>query len=35
MGRYSEELQEEILNEEEIKYDNEEVQDEYLKHLWD
>ena len=35
MNRYSEELQEEILNEEEIKYDNEEVQDVYFEHLWD
>ena len=35
MNRYSEELQKEILNEEEIKYDNEEVQDAYFEHLWD
>lgn len=33
--RYEQELSEEILNEEEIKYDNEEVQEQYLEHLWD
>ena len=33
--RYEQELSEEILNEEEIQYDNEEVQEEYLAHLWD
>ena len=34
-NRYSQELQAEILNDEEIKYDNECVKDEYLAHLWD
>lgn len=34
-NKYSQELQEEILNDEEIKYDNNDVEDEYLKHLWD
>ena len=33
--RYEQELSEEILNCEEIQYDNEEVQEEYLAHLWD
>ena len=33
--RYANELQEEILNEEEIQYDNDDVENEYLKHLWD
>ena len=33
--RYEQELQDEILNEEEIKYDNDDVENEYLKHLWD
>ena len=33
--RYEQELSEEILNCEEIQYDNEEVQEEYLTHLWD
>ena len=33
--RYEQELSEEILNEEEIQYDNEEVQEQYLEHLWD
>ena len=33
--RYEQELSEEILNCEEIQYDNEEVQEEYLEHLWD
>lgn len=34
-NKYSKELQEEILNEEEIQYDNDDVENEYLKHLWD
>lgn len=34
-NKYLEELQEEILNEEEMQYDNNDVEDEYLKHLWD
>ena len=34
-NRYSQELQEEILNCEEIQYDNDDVENEYLKHLWD
>jgi hypothetical protein len=34
-NKYSQELQAEILNDEEIKYDNDDVEDEYLKHLWD
>lgn len=34
-NRYSKELQEEILNCEEIQYDNDDVENEYLKHLWD
>lgn len=33
--KYEQELQEEILNEEEIKYDNDDVENEYLTHLWD
>ena len=33
--RYEQELQEEILNCEEIQYDNDDVENEYLKHLWD
>ena len=33
--RYEQELSNEILNCEEIQYDNEEVQEEYLEHLWD
>ena len=33
--KYEQELQTEILNEEEIKYDNECVKDEYLEHLWE
>ena len=33
--KYEQELSEEILNCEEIQYDNEEVQEEYLAHLWD
>ena len=33
--RYEQELQEEILNDEEIQYDNDDVENEYLKHLWD
>jgi hypothetical protein len=33
--RYEQELSEEILNCEEIQYDNEEVQEQYLEHLWD
>ena len=34
-NRYAKELQEEILNCEEIQYDNDDVENEYLKHLWD
>ena len=34
-NKYSQELQTEILNDEEIKYDNNDVENEYLKHLWD
>ena len=34
-NRYSEELQKEILNDEGIQYDNDDVENEYLKHLWD
>ena len=34
-NRYEQELREEILNEEEIQYDNDDVENEYLKHLWD
>lgn len=34
-NKYSQELQAEILNDDEIKYDNDDVEDEYLKHLWD
>ena len=33
--KYANELQEEILNCEEIQYDNDDVENEYLKHLWD
>lgn len=33
-NRYSKELQKEILNDESIRYDND-VENEYLKHLWD
>ena len=33
--RYEKELSEEILNDEEIQYDNNDVENEYLKHLWD
>ena len=33
--RYEQELSEEILNCEEIQYDNEEVQEQYIEHLWD
>ena len=33
--RYEQELSKEILNCEEIQYDNEEVQEQYLEHLWD
>lgn len=33
--KYETELQEEILNDEEIKYDNDDVENEYLTHLWD
>lgn len=35
MNKYYDELCAEILLEEEIKYDNEEVQEQYLEHLWD
>lgn len=34
-NRYSKELQKEILSDEDIKYDNDDVENEYLKHLWD
>ena len=34
-NKYEQELQEEILNEEDIQYDNNDVENEYLKHLWD
>ena len=34
-NRYSKELQKEILNDEDIQYDNDDVENEYLKHLWD
>lgn len=34
-NKYQQELQDEILNCEEIQYDNECVQEEYLEHLWD
>ena len=34
-NKYLQELQAEILNDEEIKYDNDDVENEYLKHLWD
>ena len=34
-SKYEQELQEEILNEEDIQYDNDDVENEYLKHLWD
>ena len=33
--RYEQELQAEILNDEDIKYDNDDVENEYLKHFWD
>lgn len=33
--RYEQEFMEEVLNCEEIQYDNECVKDEYLAHLWD
>ena len=33
-NRYFKELQEEILNDEGIQYDNDDVETEYLKHLW-
>ena len=34
-NRYSKELQKEILNDEGIQYDNDDVENEYLKHLWE
>ena len=34
-NKYSKELQEEILNDEDVHYDNDNVENEYLKHLWD
>lgn len=34
-NKYEQELLEEILNDEEIKYDNNDVENEYLKYLWD
>ena len=34
-NRYAEELQKEILNDEGIQYDNDDVENEYVKHLWD
>ena len=33
-NRYSKELQKEILNDEGIQYDNDDVENELLKHLW-
>ena len=33
--KYEQELSEEILQCEEIQYDNDDVENEYLKHLWD
>ena len=33
--RYEQELQKEILQCEEIQYDNDDVENELLKHLWD
>ena len=33
--KYEHELQDEILNDEGIQYDNDDVENEYLKHLWD
>lgn len=33
--KYEQELQTEILNDKEIHYDNDNVKDEYLEHLWD
>lgn len=33
--RYEQELSEEILSDEGIQYDNDDVENEYLKHLWD
>ena len=34
-NKYEQELSEEILNCEEIQYDNDDEENEYLKHLWD
>lgn len=34
-NKYEQELLEEILNDEEIRYDNDDVENEYLKYLWD
>ena len=34
-NKYSKELQEEILNDEDVHYDNDDVENEYLKHLCD
>ena len=34
-NKYEQELLEEILNDEEIRYDNDYVENEYLKHLLD
>ena len=34
-NKYSKELQKEILNDEGIQYDNDDVENELLKHLWD
>lgn len=34
-NKYANEFQEEVLNCEEIQYDNDDVENEYLKHLWD
>ena len=34
-NKYEQEFLEEILNDEEIRYDNDYVENEYLKYLWD
>ena len=34
-NRYAKELRKGILNDEGIQYDNDDVENEYLKHLWD
>ena len=35
MSRYEEEFMDEVLNDESIEYDNDEVAEELLLHLWD